>query len=161
MIITCNADIRRIDYNKILSEIKEKGFEEDILRGLEKNQRPIIGLKGDCSTIDTGDFLKLKGVSDVKRISNKYKLASREYNLEDTVVKLGNISIGNGYDAVFMAGPCAVESEHQILRIAEEVKQQGAVILRGGAFKPRTYARSFEGLGEEGLKYLKKAKEKT
>jgi len=132
MIITCKPNIKEKYYNKILSEIKEKGLEVDILRVTGEKQGRIIGLKGDCSSIDRGDFLKLKGVSDVKRVSNKYKLASREYNLENTVVKLGNISIGNGNDIVFMAGPCAVESEEQILRIAEEVKQHGAVILRGG-----------------------------
>lgn len=118
-------------------------------------------MKGDCSSIDEGNFLKLNGVSEVKRISSPYKLASREYHPEDTIVKIGNVSLGHGHNIVFIAGPCAVESREQILKIAQEVKQQGAVILRGGAFKPRTYARSFEGLKEEGLKYLQEAKEKT
>jgi 3-deoxy-7-phosphoheptulonate synthase len=102
----------------------------------------------------------MPGVEDVVPISKPYKLASREFQPHDTVIKVGNVSIG-GNEIVVMAGPCAVETEDQVISTARAVKAAGASILRGGAFKPSTSPYSFRGLGEEGLKILAKAKEET
>ena len=104
----------------------------------------------------------MPGVSDVMRISKPYKLASREFVPDDTVVKIGkdNVAIGGGSFVVF-AGPCAVESEEQVLDTARAVKAAGAQVMRGGAFKPRTSPYSFRGMGEDGLKLLATAREET
>ncbi|WP_052570591.1 3-deoxy-7-phosphoheptulonate synthase [Ignicoccus hospitalis] len=103
---------------------------------------------------------KLPGVELVLNVKAKYPLASREFKQEDTIVSIGNAKFGGEYFSV-IAGPCSVESEEQILSTAEFVKKEGAAALRGGAYKPRTNPYSFQGLGEEGLKLLKKAKEVT
>jgi len=121
----------------------------------------ILGVIGDLGHIsDTRQLLIMPGVKEVIPVSTPYKLASRQMNQADTLVKIGDVSVG-GDKVVVIAGPCAVESEQQILRSAEIVKGSGAVILRGGAFKPRTSPYTFQGLGEEGLKCLAKAREAT
>ena len=102
----------------------------------------------------------LQGVVKVVPISKPYKLASRELKKDDTIVSVGPVKIG-GKRIAIIAGPCSVESREQILETAKIVKESGAVILRGGAYKPRTSPYSFQGLGEEGLRYLKEAGEKT
>ena len=106
--------------------------------------------------VDPREIELLPGVSSVLPISKPYKLASRELKKDDTIVKVGRVSIG-GNRVCVMAGPCAIESYDQIMAIAEKVREAGAVMLRGGAFKPRTSPYSFQGLGEEGLKYLQAA----
>ena len=104
----------------------------------------------------------LPGVGEVFRVSKPYKLASREFHPDDTVVRIGSheVPVGGGPFAVF-AGPCAVESEEQVLATARAVKAAGASVMRGGAFKPRTSPYSFRGLGEDGLKMLAAAREET
>ena len=120
----------------------------------------ILGLVGDTSKIDIDLISALDIVEDVKRVQEPYKNANRKFHPEDTVIPVGNTQIGGGSLTV-MAGPCSVESEEQVVAIAKAVKASGATMLRGGAFKPRTSPYSFQGLGEEGLEYLKVARQET
>ncbi|HEX8090700.1 MAG TPA: 3-deoxy-7-phosphoheptulonate synthase [Blastocatellia bacterium] len=106
--------------------------------------------------VDTRDIELLSGVKEVLRISSPYKLASRSFKAEPTRIRIKDVTIG-GREVVIMAGPCTVESRDQVMAIAEVVSQRGAKVLRGGAFKPRTSPYSFQGMGEEGLKYLRQA----
>jgi 3-deoxy-7-phosphoheptulonate synthase len=115
----------------------------------------VLGAVGG-QIVDTRDIELLGGVKEVVRISSPYKLASRSFKADPTRVKIKDVTIG-GREVVMMAGPCTVESRDQVMAIAEIVSQHGARVLRGGAFKPRTSPYSFQGLGEEGLKYLRQA----
>lgn len=120
----------------------------------------ILGIIGETSRIDADQIEANENVEKVMYVQHPFKLASRLFHPEDTIVTVGNVKIGGGNLAI-MAGPCAVESEEQLLTIAKLVKESGANILRGGAYKPRTSPYSFQGMGEDGLKLLKKAKEET
>jgi 3-deoxy-7-phosphoheptulonate synthase len=120
----------------------------------------VIGVVGDTSGIDPSVFEELDEVLEVIRISRPYKRVSREYDSRRRIVKIGSAAIG-GPEPVFMAGPCSIESRDQILRIAQEVKEAGAQLLRGGAYKPRTSPYAFQGLGREGLGFMKEAREAT
>jgi 3-deoxy-7-phosphoheptulonate synthase len=115
-------------------------------------------LGGNTGQISTDIFAVLPGVESVTRIMKPYKLASRTFKVEDSLVSVGGVKVG-GKRVVVMAGPCAVESEGQLMQVAEAVKKAGASILRGGAFKPRTSPFSFQGLAEAGLELLAKARE--
>ena len=123
-------------------------------------QRTAIGLTGNKGEIGPAAFENLPGVNEVIRVSHPYKLVSREFHPEDTVVSIGGVPIG-GKKLAVMAGPCAVESLDQTISVAKAVKEGGASILRGGAFKPRTSPYSFQGLGEEGLRILDAARRAT
>ena len=118
--------------------------------------RTVLGVVGDVSRLDIGRTALLPGVRDVMKISSPYKLASREFQAEDTVVYAGDVPIG-GKEVILIGGPCAVETAEQIHSTAQFVASAGARILRGGAFKPRTSPYSFQGLGEEGLQLLRQA----
>lgn len=155
MIIVLKQQATDIQKDLIRSFLKERGFKVKEIVGKEDT---VIGAVGS-QRIDIREVELLEGVASVIPISKPYKLASRELKKEDTIVQVGNVKIGGNRIAV-MAGPCAVESREQILSIAGKVREAGAVILRGGAFKPRTSPYAFQGLGEEGLKYLKEAGEK-
>lgn len=120
----------------------------------------ILGLVGDTRRIDTDLISALDYVDTVKRVQEPFKDANRKFHPEDTVIKVGNTQIGGGNMTV-MAGPCSVESEEQLLTIARAVKASGATMLRGGAFKPRSSPYSFQGMKEEGIRLLLKAKEET
>ena len=120
----------------------------------------ILGLVGDTSKLDIDLIAALDIVEDVKRVQEPYKNANRKFHPEDTVIQVGNTQIG-GNTLTIMAGPCSVESEEQVVAIAQAVKAGGATMLRGGAFKPRTSPYSFQGLGELGLEYLKVARQET
>ena len=120
----------------------------------------VFNLIGDTSHIDM-DYLKnLDAIDTIKRISEPYQQSSRKYHPQDTVVEIGNVKIGGGHFAM-IAGPCSVESEEQIIEIAQRVKASGAGLLRGGAFKPRTSPYSFQGMKGEGIQLLLKAKQTT
>ena len=123
-------------------------------------QRTAVGLTGNRGTIEPAAFENLPGVLEVIKVSHPYKLVSREFHPEDTVVSVGGVAVG-GTRLAIIAGPCAVESLEQTVTIAREVKARGANLLRGGAYKPRTSPYSFQGLGEEGLKILAAAREET
>lgn len=120
----------------------------------------ILGLVGDTSHLDINLLSALDIVEGVRRIQEPYKKANRKFHPKDTVVKVGNTEIGDG-SLTLIAGPCSVESEEQLCTIARQVKESGATLLRGGAFKPRTSPYSFQGLHDEGIRLLKLAREQT
>ena len=120
----------------------------------------ILGLVGDTAVIDMNSIKAFEIVDTVTRIQEPYKAANRKFHPEDTVVNVGGVKIGGGNFAV-MAGPCSVESEEQVIEIAKAIKASGANMIRGGAFKPRTSPYSFQGMGNEGINILLKAKEIT
>ena len=120
----------------------------------------ILGLVGDTSRVDMELLGSLEIVDSVKRVSEPFKQANRKFQPEDTVIEVGNAKIGGGHFAM-ISGPCSIESEEQIIEVAQAVKAAGADILRGGAFKPRTSPYAFQGLKGEGLKLLLEAKKAT
>ena len=126
----------------------------------EGTEVTILGLIGDTSRIDTELLASLEMVSSVKRVSEPFKQANRKFHPNDTVVSVGDVKIGGGHFAM-IAGPCSVETEDQIIGVAQAVKAAGAQILRGGAYKPRTSPYAFQGLKEEGLRLLIEAKKAT
>lgn len=126
----------------------------------EGTQVTILGLVGDTSRVDMELLQSLDMVESVKRVTEPFKQANRKFHPNDTIVKAGPARIGGGYFAM-IAGPCSVESEEQIVGIAKAVKESGATILRGGAFKPRTSPYAFQGMGADGLRLLEIAKQET
>ena len=120
----------------------------------------VLGLVGDTTQVDDELVGALEIVEAIKRVSEPYKRANRKFNPEDTVIDVNGVKIGGGNFAI-IAGPCSVETESQILEVARAVKDGGAALLRGGAFKPRTSPYDFQGLGAEGIKLLEKAKAET
>jgi len=126
----------------------------------EGAQVTVLGLIGDTSRVDMDLLKSLEMVESVKRVSEPFKQANRKFHPKDTVIEVGNVKIGGGNFAM-IAGPCSVESEDQIIEVAEAVKAAGADLLRGGAFKPRTSPYAFQGMKDEGIRLLLKAKEAT
>ncbi len=157
MIIVLRPDASEEQIDHIVKKLKGLGLQAHISKGTE---RTVIGAIGDESVLRTLPLEAVPGVESVHQILKPYKLASREFKKENSVIKVGNAEIGAKKIAV-MAGPCAVENRTLMISIAEEVKKAGANFVRGGAFKPRTSPYTFQGLGEEGLKYLAEARERT
>mgnify|MGYP005765533579 FL=1 len=120
----------------------------------------LLGLIGDTSVVDLRHIMANDIVENVKRIQEPYKKANRKFHPEDSIVRIGNVQIGGGHFAV-IGGPCSIESKEQMIEVGEKVKEAGAQLLRGGAFKPRTSPYSFQGLHGDGLKLLLEAKKKT
>jgi 3-deoxy-7-phosphoheptulonate synthase len=145
------------EIDAVVAAIEAKGYRA---RPIPGGERVAIGILHNKGAVDASHFLGLPGVKDVIPVTRPYKLVSREFQPEDTVIQVGDIAIGNGH-LTLIAGPCAVESEEQCLTIAKRVKDAGAHLFRGGAFKPRTSPYSFQGLGEEGLRILARAREAT
>ena len=141
----------------LVSWLKNMNLDVHISQGKEVT---ILGLIGDTSRIDMELLKSLEMVETVKRVSEPYKQANRKFHPQDTIIEVGDARIGGGYFAM-IAGPCSVESEEQIIEIARAVKASGASMLRGGAFKPRTSPYSFQGMKDEGIRLLLKAKEAT
>lgn len=141
----------------VVAQIEQMGFRAHLSEGVE---RTIIGVIGDERPLNKDQVLLWDGVERVVPILHPFKLASRDFKPEDTEVSVNGVAIG-GQRVVVIAGPCAVESREQILEVARAVKEAGATLLRGGAFKPRTSPYSFQGLGLEGLKLLAEAREQT
>lgn len=157
MILVLRNNITEEQFQHIVEKIKQLGFTPHISRGVKKT---IIGLIGEQAERYREIFESMEGVEQISEIEKPFKLASREFKEENTVIRINDkVQIG-GKKIVIIAGPCAVESEEQVFTIAEKVKNAGADLLRGGVFKPRTSPYSFQGLGVEGLKILKKVKEK-
>jgi phospho-2-dehydro-3-deoxyheptonate aldolase len=152
MIIILNQTITASEKANIKEILTSRGF---MVKEIVGKEETVLGAVGKVH-MDPREVEVLPGVASVVPISKPYKLASRELKKEDTIVTVGKVKIG-GNRVVVMAGPCAVESREQIMTIAKAVRESGALILRGGAFKPRTSPYSFQGLGEEGLKYLREA----
>lgn len=153
MVIILENNITDQQTNVIVEKLKGYGFEFHVSKGI---QRTIIGAIGVKPDFDTRKLKILEGVADVYRITEPFKLAGRSFKEENTIIKIKDVEIG-GNKIVMMAGPCSVESEEQVMRLAEVVAKSGAQILRGGAFKPRSSPYAFQGLGEEGLVLLRKA----
>jgi len=141
----------------VVEKIRALGLTPNPIPGA---QRIAIGITGNKGPLDPDQFTILPGVADALRVSQPFKLVSREVKQEDTVIDVGGVSLG-GKDLAIMAGPCSVESKEQILECARAVKKAGARFLRGGAYKPRTSPYEFQGLAEEGLKLLALAREET
>lgn len=141
----------------VIAEIESMGYRGVPMPGAQRTAVCIIGNEGP---VDDSRLLTLDGVKETIAVTKPYKLVSREIRPESTVVSIGDVKIGGG-DLVVMAGPCAVESEEQALTIAHYVKEYGARVFRGGAFKPRTSPYSFQGLGEKGLRILERVRKET
>lgn len=151
MIVVLRPDATKKQIDHILKRVKELGLKPHVSRGVE---RTIIGLIGPEDVLRVTPLEVFPGVEKVMPVLKEYKLVSRDFQKEDTVIKLdGGIQIG-GNKIIVMAGPCAVEKKDLLLEIGKKVKDAGATVLRAGAFKPRTSPYSFQGLGEKGLKYL-------
>ncbi|WP_206813068.1 3-deoxy-7-phosphoheptulonate synthase [Paradesulfitobacterium ferrireducens] len=157
MIIVLKHGSGEAEIEEITTRLKEEGFKVHLSQGVEKT---IIGAVGDRTRLQSLDLEALPWVEKVVPILAPYKLVSREFQPVDTVIRIGPHTIG-GDEVHMMAGPCAVESRSQLLETAHAVKVAGATFLRGGAFKPRTSPYSFQGLEEEGLRYLAEAREQT
>ena len=158
MIIVMKPESPRENLETVVQRVKDLGLHPHLIDGEERTIVGVVGLPLP-PTLDEM-FEVLPGVDQVVRISKKYKLAGWDFHPHKTVIKLGDVSIG-GDEITVMAGPCSVESEDQTLSTAHAVREAGATVLRGGAFKPRTSPYEFRGLGEAGLKILAKAREQT
>jgi 3-deoxy-7-phosphoheptulonate synthase len=142
----------------VVGAIKEMGYDA---RPIPGGQRVAVGLIGNDGGVDASRLQGLEGVLELIPVTHPYKQVSREWREEDTIVTLPNGTRIGGAEIVVMAGPCAVEGESQIIEIAHRLKELGATVLRGGAFKPRSSPYSFQGLGRAGLEFLARAREET
>ena len=157
MITVLKPNTTKEQQEQLINWFKKQNLDVHISVG---DNYTVLGLIGDTTHIDMDLVESLSIVDSVKRVSEPYKLCSRKFHPEDTVIDVGGVKVGGGNFAV-IAGPCSVESEEQLTTIAESVKRSGASFLRGGAFKPRTSPYAFQGLRGQGLELLLRAKEKT
>jgi len=157
MLVVMKNEATEEQVRAVIREIENLGYRGISIPGAERTAVCIIGNQGP---VEDSHLLPLDGVKETIQVTKPYKLVSRETHLQSTIIAIGDVKIG-GKDPVVMAGPCAVESAEQALTIAHLVKQYGAQVFRGGAFKPRTSPYSFQGLGEEGLKILEKVRKET
>jgi 3-deoxy-7-phosphoheptulonate synthase len=158
MLIVMNHNATQADVDTVVKAVQEMGFRAEPIPGSE---RTAIGVLGNHGYVDDTNILELPGVQRVIHVSKPYKLVSRDFHPEDTIVDVAGVRVGQGCRPVVVAGPCAVESEEQIVKTALFVKKMGADMLRGGAFKPRTGPHTFQGLRDEGLKLLAKARKES
>jgi 3-deoxy-7-phosphoheptulonate synthase len=157
MLVIMNNDATESQVQGVIHLIENLGYRGIPIPGALRTAVCIVGNQG---FVEDSQLLSLEGVKETLRVTKPYKLVSRETHPQSSTITLGNVTIGGG-QPVIMAGPCAVESEEKTLAIARIVKNYGAQIFRGGAYKPRTSPYSFQGLGEEGLKILAKVRQKT
>ena len=157
MIVLLKPNPDKAQLDSLIKWLESKGVEIHPTVGTTQT---ILGLVGDTSHLDIDLISALDIVAGVRRVQEPYKNANRKFHPDDTVIKVGNTVIGGG-NLTLIAGPCSVESEEQICAIAKQLKESGATLLRGGAFKPRTSPYSFQGLRDEGLKLLSVAKKMT
>ena len=150
MLIVMKSDATASDIEKVLHVIEALGFRGHAMPG---ENRTAIGVTGNKGAIDPGHFENLPGVAEAIRVTQPYKLISKDLRPEKSIVKVGNATIG-GPELAMIAGPCALENRDQVFTTAETVAKSGARFFRGGAFKPRTSPYAFQGLGIEGLKML-------
>ena len=153
MIVVMKPTASQKEVEKVIEKMVEHGFDVHRSTGTE---RTVLGAVGVAPDFDRAQFRLLPGVDDVIRVSTPYKLVSRSFHPDDSLIRVGGVEIG-GDEVVVMAGPCSVESEAQIMATAAAVARAGAKVLRGGAFKPRSSPYSFQGMGEEGLRLLRQA----
>src|SRR4026207_568463 len=150
MLIVMKSDATESDIEKVIRVIETLGFRGHAMPG---ETRTAIGVTGNKGAIDPAHFENLPGVADAIRVTQPYKLISRDLRPEKSVIKVGSSSIGGG-ELAMIAGPCALESREQVFEVAKVVAESGARFFRGGAFKPRTSPYAFQGLGVDGLKIL-------
>ena len=150
MLILMNSDHTKAELEGVLQKIRSMKLKPHVIPGA---QSVAVGITGNAGALDPLQFVGLPGVKDAVPVTKPYKLSGRDFKHADTIVKIGPYELG-GKGFLVIAGPCAVENEEQMFRIARKVKAAGAQLLRGGAFKPRTSPYAFQGLGIEGLKLL-------
>ena len=158
MIITLKTNTEEKELEALIKALNKYNLK---INSISSNNLRLLEVQGDTSIIDIKLIEVFECVSKIQLISVPFKKASREYHKEDTVIEIGDIKIGGNNPICIMAGPCSIESEEQLLDIANNVKKSGASVLRGGAYKPRTSPYSFQGLREDGIELLTKIKEKT
>ncbi len=156
MIIHMKKSATEEQQQKVLERISDIGFNYEIIHG--STGIDVVGVLGDLSGVEESYFGELDGVDKVIRISKPYKLVSREYSAASKIAIAGDVEIG-GRELSWMAGPCSLESEQQVMAIASYIKKAGVTIMRGGAYKPRTSPYSFQGMGLEGLKLLARVRD--
>jgi 3-deoxy-7-phosphoheptulonate synthase len=156
MMIIMRADSTNPQVDAVAERVKALGLQAHVSRGAE---RVVIGIIGDIRRVTLNGILHMPGVTEIVPISRPYKLASREFHSANSAVQVGDLVIGRT-EVIIIAGPCAVESRSQLLETAHAVREAGAHMLRGGAFKPRTSPYSFQGLGQEGLEILAEARQR-
>ncbi len=153
MIIVLKPDCTESQLQHLCEKVQEMGFKHEISRGVK---RTLVGVIGEEDRLRNAPLRAIPGVEDVMSVLKPFKLASREFKAEDSVFDLGRgVKVGGG-NLIMIAGPCAIEGEEILLEIGQAVREAGANVLRGGAFKPRTSPYSYQGMGEEGLKILRR-----
>lgn len=157
MIIIMKPNASDEAVGKIKSLIESKGLSAHLSKGTEVT---IVGVVGDKTKLQGSNIEMAEGVDKIVPVTETYKLVNKKFHPEDSIIPVGNTHIGPG-NLTVMAGPCAIENHDMLLETAEAVKKAGATFLRGGAYKPRTSPYSFQGLEEEGLRYMKEARETT
>ena len=153
MVIVMEKHTSEGNVEHVVAELTSRGFDVHRSTG---SDHTVLGVVGHVDTIDPREFELMEGVQEVVRVSEPYKLSSRTFRREKSVVKARGVDIG-GHDVVVMAGPCTIENETQVFETARRVAKAGARVLRGGAYKPRTSPYAFQGMGVEGLKILRAA----
>ena len=154
MLIVMHHHATQEQMDQVIAAVKAMGLTAEPIPG---SLRTAIGVLGNQGYVDDSTIRTLPGVRETIHVSKPYKMASRDFHPEPTVVDISGVKFGDGQKPVIIAGPCSIETEEQMLTAAAEVKAGGGQMLRGGAFKPRTGPHSFQGLGIEGLKYLQQA----
>ena len=157
MIVTLKPNVTEKEFNIVLEELAQRNLKVSDISG---DNMKVLGIFGDTSSVDENSLISNPYIASVIRISTPYKRASRQYHPEDTIIDVNGIKIGGRENVVIIGGHCSVENECQILEIAEGVKEAGARMLRGGAYKPRTSPYVFQGLQTQGIEYLVEAREK-
>ena len=158
MIITMKKDATKQDIENVMRQLKNKGLQ--IHESIGENYN-VFGVVGDTSQIDPKRIEANPHVESVVRVSSPYKKASRMFHPEDTIINVNGIKIGGKEKIVVIGGPCSVEGKDMICHLAQEVKNSGGVMLRGGAYKPRTSPYAFQGMGTEGILAMVEARKKT
>lgn len=158
MIITVKKNAPQAEVDRLVSELEEKGLRVTPIMGDDYN---VFGVVGDTTSVDERHLLANEWVSNVQRVSAPYKLASRLFHPEDSIIHVGDIPVGGQEKIVIIGGPCSVEGTEQICRIGQQVKDAGACMIRGGAYKPRTSPYAFQGLGYQGILDMVQARQKT
>lgn len=158
MIITCKKGAPQSEIDKILHEFKAKGLEVNLITGTSYN---VFGIVGDTTIIDDRRLMSNPWVENVTRVAAPYKKVNRLFHPEDTIVDVDGIKVGGHEKIVVIGGPCSVEGLDQICELAQDVKDAGGCMLRGGAYKPRTSPYAFQGLGSEGIMDMVEAKRRT
>jgi len=157
MIVIMKHGATSTQITNVIARVEQLGYQADVSEG---DEHTVIGIIGDGRPLDREQIERMMGVDRTVLVARPFKRASRDFHPQDTVVPIDGVQVG-GEQLIVMAGPCAVESEEQLLETARTVKESGAHVLRGGAFKPRTSPYSFQGMGEKGLRLLAQAREET